>query len=220
MIQKNEIIEILHQEINGTGNIADAIEEVTGARGWMSADMKPIFESKIVGVAETVHLRPRLNNDEREYPNLAIEMLDNAEDGSILVYFLEDSIEIAALGDLMATTAKVRGIRGAVVDGAVRDVVQLKKLGFPVWARRVSPASLVGRMVAVQRNIPVRCAGVIVNPGDFIVADLDGVVVIPKAHIFDVLVKLKQYSEKEEKILKIINEKRSMQKALDQYSRY
>ena len=119
-----QIIEALSLPVNSTGNIADAVEEATGARGWMSADMKPIFDSRIVGRAATAVLRPVLKNDNRKYPNMALELLDQAPPGSVLVYVMQDGIDIAAMGNLMGTTAKVRGLAGAVIDGAVRE-------GFP-----------------------------------------------------------------------------------------
>ena len=216
----NEIINELELEINTTGNIADAIEEVTGARGWMAADMKPIFTSRIVGQAATVLMRPLLNNDATNYPNKALELLDEAPEGSILIYVMQDSVDIAAMGDLMGATAKIRGIKGAVIDGAVRDISQLKKIGFPVWSRRVTPASLVGRMVAVDKQVQVKCGDVIVNPGDYVICDLDGVVVIPEKEILKVIDKLRIYAKKEEKILEIILKEKSILKALEEFKRY
>ena len=81
----------------------------------MSADMKPIFDARIVGRAATAVLRPVLKNDNRKYPNMALELLDQAPPGSILVYIMQDGIDIAAMGNLMGTTAKVRGLAGAVI---------------------------------------------------------------------------------------------------------
>ena len=101
---EEQIIAALSLPENSTGNIADAIEEATGARGWMSADMKPIFDARVVGRAATAVLRPVLKNDNRKYPNLALELLDQAPEGSVLVYVMQDGIDIAAMGNLMGTT--------------------------------------------------------------------------------------------------------------------
>ena len=155
-LTQEQIIEALALPENSTGNIADAIEEATGARGWMSADMKPIFDSRVVGRAATVVLRPVLKNDARKYPNLTLELLDQAPAGSVLVFVMQDGIDIAAMGNLMGTTAKVRGLAGAVIDGAVRDVAELRRIGFPVWSRRISPATSVGRMVGAEKQVPVK----------------------------------------------------------------
>ena len=219
-LTQEQIIEALALPENSTGNIADAIEEATGARGWMSADMKPIFDSRVVGRAATVVLRPVLKNDARKYPNLALELLDQAPAGSVLVFVMQDGIDIAAMGNLMGTTAKVRGLAGAVIDGAVRDVAELRRIGFPVWSRRISPATSVGRMVGAEKQVPVKCGDILVNPGDYIVGDTDGVVVVPAAAAERVIELLKQYDDKESKMIPIIEKEKSMLKALEIYKRY
>jgi 4-hydroxy-4-methyl-2-oxoglutarate aldolase len=124
------------------------------------------------------------------------------------------------MGNLMATTAKVRGIEGVVIDGAVRDITEIRQIGLPVWSRRVSPATSVGRMVSVDKQIPVMCAGVMVHPGDYIVADADGAVVVPQQAAAQVLEFLKLYADKETKMIPIITETKSMLKALERFNRY
>lgn len=216
----DEILQALMRPENSTGNIADAVEEATGARGWMSADMKPIFDTRIAGRAATALMRPVLRTDTRKYRNHLLEILDQAEPGSVLVYVMEDGLEIAAMGNLMGTTAKVRGLAGAVIDGAVRDITELRRLQFPVWSRRVSPATSVGRMISVDKQVPVKCAGVLVHPGDYIVGDPDGVVVVPAGAAEKVVALLKQYDDKESKMIPIIDREKSMLKALEIYNRY
>lgn len=215
-----QIITELKRPENSTGNIADAVEEATGARGWMSADMKPIYDARIVGRAATALMRPVLKNDTRKYTNHILDILDEAPPGSVLVYVMQDGLEIAAMGNLMGTTAKVRGLAGAVIDGAVRDISELRRLEFPVWSRRVSPATSVGRMISVDKQIPVKCGEIMVNPGDYIVADADGVVVVPAAAAENVIEFLKVYDDKESKMIPIIEREKSMRKALEQYNRY
>ena len=219
-ITPEQIIAALKRPENSTGNIADAVEEATGARGWMSADMKPIYDARIVGRAATALMRPVLKNDTRRYTNHILDILDEAPAGSVLVYVMQDGLEIAAMGNLMGTTAKVRGLAGAVIDGAVRDISELRRLEFPVWSRRVSPATSVGRMISVDKQIPVKCGEIMVHPGDYIVADADGVVVVPTAAAEKVIEFLKQYDDKESKMIPIIEREKSMRKALEQYNRY
>ena len=216
----DEVIAALADPVNSTGNVADAVDEATGARGWMNPDMKPIQQGKIVGRAATALMRPVLRNDGRKYRNHLLEILDQAEPGSVLVYVMQDGLDIAAMGNLMATTARVRGLAGAVIDGAVRDVTEIREIGFPVWSRRVSPATSVGRMISVDKQIPVQCGGITVNPGDYLVADADGVVVVPQAAAERVVELLKQYADKETKMVPIIKEHKSMLKALEIYNRY
>jgi 4-hydroxy-4-methyl-2-oxoglutarate aldolase len=219
-LSPEEVIAALRKPENSTGNIADAVETVTGARGWMSADMKPIFEKKIVGRAWTALLRPVLKTDTRTYPNYALQILDEAPAGSVLVYVLEDGLEIAGMGNLMATTAHVRGLEGTVIDGAIRDVTELRKIGHQVYARRISPATSVGRLVSVSKQEPVMCAQVMVHPGDYIVGDNDGVVVVPFDAADEVIKLLADYDDKESKMVPIITREKSMLKALEIYGRY
>ena len=89
-VTQKEIVEEFKKA--STGNIADAVDEVTGHRGFMFHDMKPIFRTKIIGPAATAQLRPVLKNDSREYPNYALQILDEAAPGSVLVYVLEDGL--------------------------------------------------------------------------------------------------------------------------------
>ena len=215
-----QIIAELRRPENSTGNIADGVEAATGGRGWMSADMKPISDRKIVGRAWTALLRPVLKQDQTTYPNYALQILDEAPAGSVLVYVLEGSVEIAGMGNLMATTAAVRGLEGTVIDGAVRDIREIRQIGHQVFARRISPATSVGRLVSVAKQTPVKCAEVMVRPGDYIVGDTDGVVVVPQEAADKVIALLKDYDARESKMVPIIKETKSMLKALEIYGRY
>jgi len=203
-----------------TGNLSDAVEEATGQRGAMFHDMKPIFRTKIVGRASTAALRRVLKNDPRTYPNYALQVLDEAPAGSILVYVLEDGLEIAGIGNLMATTAKVRNLAGAVIDGGARDIEEITEIGFPVFSRSVIPVTSVGKLVSVSKNEPVLCGGIRVRPGDYLMGDWDGVVVVPVEVAPRVVELLHQYDEKESRMIPLIKEKKSMLKALELYNRY
>jgi regulator of RNase E activity RraA len=203
-----------------TGNVSDAVDEATGVRGFMGRDMKPVFKAKVMGPAVTVQLRRALRTDKRDWPNLQIQTLDQAPPGSVMVEVLEDGLDTAGVGNLMATTAKVRGLAGMVIDGGARDLEELTEIGFPVWSRSQTPATSVGRYVPVARDTPVVCGGVLVHPGDWIVADQTGVVVVPIASLAQVLKLLRQYEEKEARMVPLIKETKSMGKALQQYNRY
>ncbi len=216
----DQVIAALRRPENSTGNIADAVESATGARGWMSSDIKPISAGKVVGRAWTAAMRPVLRSDTKTYPNYHLQILDEAPAGSVLVYVMEGGAEIAALGNLMATTAKARGLEATVVDGAVRDVTEIRAMGHQVFARRISPATSVGRMVAVSKQTPVRCGDVLVTPGDFIVGDADGVVVVPAGAADQVVALLEDYDARESKMVPLIQREKSMQKALEIYGRY
>lgn len=219
-LSPEEIVAAFRAPTASTGNIADAVEEATGARGFMYHDMKPIFKAKIVGRAATALLRPVLKHDTRKYPNYALQILDEAPPGSVLVYVLENGLEIAGMGNLMATTAKVRGLEGAVIDGAARDVEEVSRIGFPIFSRAISPATSVGRYVSVAKQIPVTCGGILVRPGDYIVGDSDGVVVVPAEAATRVVELIREYDDKESRMLPIIEREKSMLRALELYNRY
>ena len=217
-LTQTEIISELKKA--STGNLADAIETATGRAGFMHYDMKPIFRAKIVGPAVTALLRPILTTDKRNYPNYHLKVLDEAPPGSVLVYVLENGLHVSGIGNLMATTAMVRGLAGAVIDGAARDIEEIERLGFPVYSRSVSPATVVGRFVSAAMQVPVRCGGVLVRPGDYIVGDSDGVVVVPMDRVSEVLKLIHEYDNKESKMIPLIKETKSMLKALAKYGRY
>jgi regulator of RNase E activity RraA len=204
----------------GTGNVADAVDEATGQRGFMSADMKPVFKTKMIGQAATAVMRRILKSDQRTYPNRQLEILDESAPGTVLVYVLEDGLETAGIGNLMATAAQVRGLAGAVIDGGARDVDEIEAIGFPVFSRTVTPSTSVGRFVSVAKNVPVTVGGVMVRPGDWIVGDSTGVVVVPVEKIPEVIALLRQYDEKETAMVEIIEEEKSMLKAMERYNRY
>ena len=94
------------------------------------------------------------------------------------------------------------------------------RIGFPIYSRAVSPATSVGRYVSVAKQVPVMCAGVMVRPGDYIVGDSDGVVVVPQEAAARVVELIAQYDDKESKMIPIIEREKSMLKALEIYNRY
>ena len=203
-----------------TGNVADAVDEATGQRGFMFHDMKPIYKSKIIGQASTAMLRRVLKSDARTYVNRQLEVLDETPAGGIVVYVAEDGLETAFIGNLMATTGKVRGLAGVVIDGGARDIDEIQEIGLPVFSRSVTPSTSVGRYVSVAKNVPVMCAGVMVKPGDWIIGDVTGVVVAPQEKMGEIIKLLRQYDEKETKMVEIIKSEKSMLKAMAKYNRY
>jgi len=201
------------------GSVADAVDQVTGQRGFMYHDMRPLFKAKIVGPAVTALIRPSIQATGPQVPNHSLMAIDEANPGSVLVIVVEESLDISGLGGLMATACKARDLAGAVIDGAARDVDEIVEMGFPVFSRSITSATSVGRYVSVGKDIPVQCAGVTVNPGDIIVAGSDGVVVVPRAKAAEVLDIAQKIDEKEAKMVPLIKEEKSILKAVDKYKR-
>jgi 4-hydroxy-4-methyl-2-oxoglutarate aldolase len=199
-----------------TASVSDAVDKVVGERGYMFHDMKPIFDCKFVGQAVTVKEVVSLKS---EGPKHALECIEEAEEGSVLVISCEDGKEVAIFGGLMGTGCKVKNLAGAVLDGGCRDIAELKELNFPVCARAIVPSTTVGRRVTYDYNIPIDCAGVRVNPGDIIVADTDGVVVVPKDKVAEVYAKALEIEETEKAQTKDIWELKSVKKAVEKWAR-
>ena len=202
-------------------SVSDAVDQVTGKRGYMSQDMRAYVGTRFVGRAVTALVRPA--KKEESTPARAIQhsvqMIDEAKPGEVGVIVMEKGLDIAALGGLMGTAAKARGMAGMVLDGSVRDIAELRSLGLPVFARGASPATAVGRFLSASKNVPVQCAGVTVKAGDVIVAGEDGVVVVPSESADAVLKRAQEIDERETKMVPHIKEHRSLQKAIEVFNR-
>src|SRR5208337_428862 len=154
-------------------SVSDAAEQLLHERHYMSHKMQPIFPTKFAGTAITVLLRKEENKD----PNALSGMLSAIDDGgpgSVYVMKVEDGEDIAGMGGLMGTAMFARGFAGAVIDGGVRDVAYLRKIGFPVYATGIVPSTSVHHYRFGGSQIPVTCDGVTVNAGDIVAADSDG----------------------------------------------
>ena len=148
-----------------------------------------------------------------------LDAIDAAPPGSVYVMVLENGLDYAGIGALMATGMKYRGMIGAVVDASVRDTPQIRRLQFPVFSRGVVPATSVGHYRFAGMNIPVTCAGVKVNPNDIIVADEDGVAVVPREHAAEVLKKSQELDNIEHSELPFIEKFRSIKEAVAKFGR-
>jgi regulator of RNase E activity RraA len=199
-------------------SVSDALEQLTGRRMYMTHRMRPIFSTKFAGFAVTVLLKKEANED----PNALNGMLAAIDEGtkdSVYVMVVEDGNDIAGMGGLMGTAMYSREYAGAVIDGGVRDVAYLKKIGFPVYALGIVPSTSIHHYRFGGSNIPVVCDGVEVKAADIIVADQDGVVVVPRADAQRVLALAQDMDFKEHSMYAYIEKLKSIGEAVKKFGR-
>ena len=200
-------------------SVSDAIEQLYGRKAYMSREMRPIFTTKFAGPAVTVQLRKEENTDGSKALQGMMDAIDEAPAGSVYVMAIEDGLDYAGVGGLMSTAMKYRGLAGAIVDGGLRDTPQVIKLQFPVFSRGVVPSTTINHFRVSGKNVTVTCAGVTVHPNDIVVADMDGVVVVPADKAAEILTKAQSLDETEHSMLPYIEKYRSIREAVSKFGR-
>jgi regulator of RNase E activity RraA len=200
-------------------SVADAMEQLYGQQAYMAHDMRPLAPTKFAGPAVTVQLKKEEHKDGAAASQGMLDAIDAAPAGSVYVMVVEDGVNYAGLGGLMATAMKYRGFAGAVIDASVRDTPQIRKLQFPVFSRGVAPSTTINHYRVTGVNVPVTCAGVRVHPGDIVTADEDGVAVVPRDKWGDVLKKAQELDDTEHRMYPFIEKYRSIREAVKQFGR-
>src|SRR5580700_11209541 len=170
-----------------TAVVSDSLDQMGARRQAMREYIRPVHgQCRFAGWARTISCSDIYHIPADPY-SLEIEAVDSLLPGEVAVVGTGKSTRNAPWGELLSTAARARGARGAVVDGLVRDVRKIEELGFPVFSAGLKPVDSMGRGIVTAYNVPVECGEVIVNAGDFVFADFDGVVVVPHALVKELI---------------------------------
>jgi regulator of RNase E activity RraA len=191
-------------DIPYTGALSDILDE----RGFHNQVLPPEIQSlepgmTVAGRALTILGEPTQSTDPETIFLPFLRMLGDVRPGDVLVSQPQDNVA-AHLGELSSETAKFRGARGAVIDGGARDTDYIRKLGFPLFARYKTPRDIAGRWRLADYNVPITIGPVKIHPGDFVVGDHDGVIVIPFAAAEEVIAQAEQVVVTENLVRKAI----------------
>ena len=186
MTSSQESDRILFEQIRGqlfTSIISDALDSAGHRNQAMSSKIRPIDDALVlVGRARTASFMEVQHHDEGTNPyELEIKLVDSLKPFEIPIFACSNSARIGPWGELLSTAAQARGAAGAVMDGCTRDIRAIRAMKFPVFHGGIAPLDSKGRARIMTLDIPIECAGVYVTPGDLVVGDVDGLVVVPQS---------------------------------------
>lgn len=179
MKQGENLFDVLRDELY-TAVVSDVLDRLGYREQAMHATLRPVYATAtVIGRAHTV-----LSTDVYATPDdpyrAEIAAIDSLQPDDVLVAATNQSTRTCFWGELLSTTARARGARGAVIDGHVRDIRRIEAMDFPVFAAGMRPVDSAGRGLVIAHGVPVVCGGVLVHPGDIVFGDADGLVVIPR----------------------------------------
>lgn len=202
--------------------ISDAMDLMGMPSSVMDAAIARRTGKRLAGRARTIDRATRPpNTTQAEFaPQLSWApqlLMDEASRGDVVVMSIGGDVSVACIGDNMTTRALMRGVAGAVIDGSMRDIDAITEMGLTVYSRGLSPRSAAGRLVTFALNEPIICGGVHVSPGDIVIGDADGIVVIPQAKAAEVADNAENLEAKEKLSKAHIEEGHSLVEAVKKY---
>jgi 4-hydroxy-4-methyl-2-oxoglutarate aldolase len=178
-----ELFEFIDQNLY-VAAVCDILDDLGYRNQAMHQRLRPLLKDPehcgFVGRARTFRWMETDYIQEENPYGLEIEAMDSLNAGNVVVHSTDYGGTNAPWGELMSTIAKQKGVSGCVCDSQIRDCVRIMKMGFPVFYAGIRPLDSKGRAVVMAYDVPVKCGEVLVNPGDIVYADFDGIVVIPR----------------------------------------
>ena len=169
--------------------LCDVLDAIGFRRQALSHRVRPLFsEARVIGRARTMLSQPVVRFPEKPYA-MELEALDTLSEGDVVVLSTSGDMSAAVWGELLSMAASAKGARGAIIDGLTRDAAKIRDAGYPVFAKGISSYDSHGRSEVVAYDSRIDCDGVMVQTGDIVFADYDGVVVIPQSVVETVIEK-------------------------------
>ncbi len=201
-----------------TGAVADILDEMGCRNQCLPAEIRPLDpRMKVAGPIYPVRGRAKPPGDRPDPRYRQMDMLDAIYPGSVVVIDPGEETRAAHWGELMSNTARQKGARGCIVNGGLRDSAQILEIGFPVFRRFHSPLTAVHRFEITDFGQPIAIGGVAVMPRDYVLGDIDGVLVIPRAIAADVVATAEAVREKETIVRGQLQRGGSIRELFDKY---
>lgn len=200
-----------------TAVIADILDSLGYTNQVLRYDIRPLYpEAKMAGRAATM-ATTEVYAVPKEPFKLELELLDDIQPGNIVVCATQGSTKAALWGELLSTSARAKGGRGALIDGLSRDAAKIIEMRFPVFALGLSPADSRGRLDVIAIHKPVKIGDVSIEDGDLIMADLDGCVVIPQSVEDEAIAQALQKVSAENIVRDLLSQGASIQQVFREY---
>lgn len=200
-----------------TAVVSDALDGLGYRNQAMTANIRPIWRSStLIGRAHTLQSED-VDDVPPEPYEMEIRAVDALPPNHVIVASTNNSTRTCMWGELLSTASMGRGGRGAVIDGYTRDVAKIEKLGFPVFATGMKPVDSKGRGAIVTYGDPISCGGVDVRAGEIVIADIDGIAVIPQQGENDVIALAREKATGEHTMRNFLMEGRTLREAYDRF---
>jgi regulator of RNase E activity RraA len=175
------MIDLKQVEEKLSSSIMSDVLDGMGIRGQsMGTAIRPVHDDMVVAGYAATMLMVDQYDLEKDTFSLQFKAIDSLKEDEVMMVSAQGTERAALWGELLSTAARYRGAKGAIIEGVARDIKLIREMNFPVFAMGINPISSKGRIIAVDYACPVEMLGVKVNPGDLVVADIDGVIVVPK----------------------------------------